>query len=98
MGDIRKATHFGLQASALAQATGNPFTVITILNSVATGLLISGQLHQTRHTVEQATRLAQRSKGLPFTLESWPMAAHADMLQEWNQRDAGQDSAVRAIR
>ena len=98
MGDIRKATHFGLQASALAQATGNPFTAITILNSVATGLLISGQLHEIRHIVEQATRLAQRSKGLPFPLESWPMAAQADMLREWNQLDAAQDIALRAIR
>ena len=98
MGDIRKATHYGLQASALAQATGNPFTAITILNSVAAGLLISGQLHEIRHIVEQATRLAQRSKGLPFSLENWPMAAQADMLREWNQLDAAQDIALRAIR
>jgi LuxR family transcriptional regulator, maltose regulon positive regulatory protein len=97
LGDMRAATHYGLQASALAQATGNLFSAITMLGVAAHCCFIWGQLHEIQRIAQQAAQLVQGPKGLPFPLESWPLVGQADILVEWNRLDEALDIALRAI-
>jgi LuxR family maltose regulon positive regulatory protein len=97
LGDMRAATAYGLQASALAQAAGNLFSAITMLSVAAHCSFIWGRLHEIQRIAERAAQLVQGPKGLPFPLKSWPLLGRADILVEWNRLDEALDIALQAI-
>ncbi|HEX3643143.1 MAG TPA: LuxR C-terminal-related transcriptional regulator, partial [Ktedonobacteraceae bacterium] len=95
--DAVAAIKSGLQASTLAQATGETALAIGIMSATALHMIGTGQLHEMYQLTQQTIQLGIQP-GKPMLPDvSLPIALQAEVLREWNQLDAALELAEEAI-
>ncbi|HTD19833.1 MAG TPA: hypothetical protein VK667_09920, partial [Ktedonobacteraceae bacterium] len=91
------AVESGLQAVALAQATGQPTLVIAKMGIAALVLLGMGRLNETQQLTQQAMLLGKLPGERELPNVSFPAYYQAEVLRERNQLDAALSLMEEAI-
>jgi LuxR family maltose regulon positive regulatory protein len=91
------AIQSGLQASALAQTTGQPHLVIFLQSITVMYMIGTGQLHEAQQLSQQAILIGNQMKQLSSSEGGYPALFQAEILREWNQLDAALSLAEEAI-
>jgi len=86
--DAEAAIQSGLQASLLAQATGQISLAISVIGSIVMNMIGTGQLHEAYRMTQQAIQLGTLPGGSVLPETGYPAFLQAEILREWNQLDA----------
>ncbi|HEX3639968.1 MAG TPA: LuxR C-terminal-related transcriptional regulator, partial [Ktedonobacteraceae bacterium] len=95
--DASAAVESGLQAVALAQATGQPTLIIGMMGLTVVQLLGTGRLNEAQRLTQQAMLLGKQPGECELPDVSLPAFWQAEVLREWNQLDAARSLIEEAI-
>lgn len=97
LNDATAAIQSGLQASTLAQTTGQPHLVIILQSITIMYMIGTGQLHEAQRLSQQVILMGNQMKQLISPEAGFPALFQAEILREWNQLDAALSLAEEAI-
>ena len=95
--DASAAVESGLQAVALAQATGEPTLIIGMMGVLVTKLLGMGKLNEVQQLAQQAMQVGKQPGGRELPHVSLPAFYQAEVLRERNHLDAALSLIKEAI-